>query len=57
MSEDYADLFCELFDGLAPAEFRSAGEGWIRDARVLALAAAGIVLEDTAAGVRWRLAT
>lgn len=39
MSADYADLFCELFDGLAPAEFRSAGEGWIGDARVWAIAA------------------
>ena len=32
MIEDYADLFCELFDGLDPVEFRSAGESWIRDA-------------------------
>jgi predicted amidohydrolase len=39
VTDDYADLFCELFDGLAPAEFRSAGEGWIGDARVLAAAA------------------
>jgi hypothetical protein len=39
VTEDYADLFCELFDGLAPAEFRSAGEGWIGDSRVLAVAA------------------
>jgi predicted amidohydrolase len=36
---DYADLFCRLFDGLAPAEFRSAGERWIGDAGVLAIAA------------------
>ena len=39
MSEDYADLFCELFDGLDPAEFRSAGEEWVADPRVLAIAA------------------
>jgi predicted amidohydrolase len=39
VNEDYADLFCELFDGLALAEFRSAGEGWIRDARLLAMTA------------------
>jgi predicted amidohydrolase len=39
VSDDYADLFCELFDGLALAEFRSAGEGWIRDAGVLSIAA------------------
>ena len=36
---DYADLFCELFDGLVPAEFRSAGEGWIRDPHLRAVAA------------------
>jgi predicted amidohydrolase len=38
VSEDYADLFCELFDGLSLGEFRSAGEGWITDARVVAIA-------------------
>jgi predicted amidohydrolase len=38
VNEDYADLFCELFDGLVPAEFRSAGGGWIGDAGVLAIA-------------------
>jgi hypothetical protein len=36
---DYADLFCELFDRVAPADFRSAGEGWIGDLRLLATAA------------------
>ena len=36
--QDYADLFCKLFDGLAPAEFRSAGEDWIADAGVWAIA-------------------
>lgn len=39
VSEDYPDLFCELFDGVAPAEFRSAGAGWIVDSRVPAIAA------------------
>jgi predicted amidohydrolase len=39
VNNDYADLFCELFDGLAVAEFRSAGEGWIRDGRLLGVAA------------------
>ena len=39
MNEDYADLFCELFDGLGLAEFRSGGEGWIADASVLGIAA------------------
>ena len=28
MSTDYADLFCELFDRLEPAEFHAAGESW-----------------------------
>ena len=39
MGEDYADLFCELFDRLDPAEFREAGETWISDAEVAATAA------------------
>jgi predicted amidohydrolase len=39
MSEDYADLFCELFDRLDPAEFRADGEAWMADAQVAALAA------------------
>jgi predicted amidohydrolase len=39
VTEDYADLFCRLFDGLDLAAFRSAGEGWIGEARVLAIAA------------------
>ncbi|HSD77743.1 MAG TPA: hypothetical protein VLA98_10070 [Solirubrobacteraceae bacterium] len=38
MSDDYADLFCALFDGLGHAEFRSAADGWIWDARVSAIA-------------------
>jgi predicted amidohydrolase len=32
MSEDYADLFCELFDALDPAGFRAEGETWMADA-------------------------
>lgn len=39
MFEDHADLFCELFDGLSPAEFRSSGEGWIGDPGMRAIAA------------------
>jgi predicted amidohydrolase len=39
VSEDYADLFCELFDRLDPAEFRAAGEAWMGDAKVQATAA------------------
>ena len=31
MSEDYADLFCELFDLLDPTEFRAEGEAWMGD--------------------------
>ena len=26
---DYADLFCEAFDGMPPAEFRAKGEAWL----------------------------
>jgi predicted amidohydrolase len=39
VTADYADLFCELFDGLGLAEFRSSGEGWIADAHALGIAA------------------
>jgi predicted amidohydrolase len=39
VSEDYADLFCELFDGLDPAEFRAEGEAWMADPDVAAGAA------------------
>ena len=39
MSEDYADLFCELFDRLDPAEFHAEGEAWMADADVAATAA------------------
>ncbi len=39
MSEDYADLFCELFDLLDPAEFRAEGEAWMGDGQVVATAA------------------
>jgi hypothetical protein len=34
VSTDYADLFCELFDRLDPAEFHAEGEGWMADAEV-----------------------
>ena len=39
MSGDYADLFCELFDGLPSAAFRAHGESWIGDIDLLATAA------------------
>ena len=39
MSADYADLFCELFDQLDPAEFHAAGEAWMGDDKVAATAA------------------
>jgi predicted amidohydrolase len=39
MSGDHADLFCELFDRLDPAEFRAQGGAWMADAEVAALAA------------------
>ena len=39
MSGDHADLFCELFDRLDPAEFRAQGGVWMVDAEVAALAA------------------
>jgi predicted amidohydrolase len=32
---DYADLFCELFDGLPEAEFRARGERWLGDPAVV----------------------
>src|SRR4051794_32330140 len=39
MSEDYADLFCELFDRLDPAQFLTEGEAWMVDAEVVTTAA------------------
>jgi predicted amidohydrolase len=36
MNEDYADLFCELFDRLDPARFRAEGESWMGDGGVAA---------------------
>ena len=39
MSEDYADLFCELFDGIDVAEFRANGESWLLDRKLQAQAA------------------
>ena len=38
--QDYADLFCSLFDRLALTEFHAEGEGWMADAGVAATAAA-----------------
>ena len=38
MNGDYADRFCDLFDRLDPAEFRSTGETWMADASVAAIA-------------------
>jgi predicted amidohydrolase len=32
VSQDCADLFCELFDRLDPAEFHAQGEAWMADA-------------------------
>ncbi|HKP91548.1 MAG TPA: hypothetical protein VJT75_16400 [Thermoleophilaceae bacterium] len=40
MSQDHADLFCELFDRLDPAGFHAEGEAWMADADVAATAAA-----------------
>ena len=37
--ENYADLFCELFDRLDAAEFHAEGETWMGDGRVTATAA------------------
>jgi predicted amidohydrolase len=39
VSEDHADLFCELFDRLDPAQFHAEGEAWMADAKVAATAA------------------
>jgi predicted amidohydrolase len=39
VSEEYADLFCELIDRLDPAEFHAEGEGWMGDPKVAASAA------------------
>ncbi|HSD22794.1 MAG TPA: hypothetical protein VLB79_00555 [Solirubrobacterales bacterium] len=39
MIEDYADLFCALFDRLEPSQFRAEGEGWMCDPEVAATAA------------------
>jgi predicted amidohydrolase len=39
VTEDCADLFCELFDAMSPAEFRAGGaESWLSDERVRELA-------------------
>jgi predicted amidohydrolase len=39
VSEDYADLFCELFDGIDAAEFRANGESWLADRKMQAAGA------------------
>jgi predicted amidohydrolase len=39
LNDDYADLFCELFDRLDPARFHAEGEAWMADAKVAATAA------------------
>ena len=39
MEKDYADLFCELFDRLDPAEFNEEEEAWMADGDVVATAA------------------
>src|SRR5262245_2833463 len=38
MREDHADLFCELFDRVDPAEFSAEGEAWLGDPDVAAIA-------------------
>ena len=38
MNYDSADLFCELFDQLDPAEFHAEGEAWMADPEVAAVA-------------------
>jgi len=40
VNQDYADLFCGLFDGIVAAEFGANGERWLRDAEVQAEAVA-----------------
>ncbi len=45
VSEDYADLFCEVFDGIDAAEFHANGEGWLLDRGVQA---AGAEVEEAA---------
>jgi predicted amidohydrolase len=47
VSEDYADLFCELFDRLHPSEVHAAGEAWIAHPDV---AATAIAVERAALG-------
>jgi predicted amidohydrolase len=39
VNQDYAELFCELFDGIDAAEFRADGEGWLVDRNMQAAAA------------------
>src|SRR4029077_9364961 len=39
VSEDYADLFCALFDGIDAADFNANGERWLLDRKLQAAAA------------------
>jgi predicted amidohydrolase len=39
VNQDYADLFCALFDRIEPARFRAEGEAWMADAEVAQLSA------------------
>jgi hypothetical protein len=39
VKEDYADLFCELVDGIEAADFRANGESWLLDRELQAAAA------------------
>jgi predicted amidohydrolase len=39
VSEDYADRFCELYDGIAAADFDAHGESWLLDPTMQAAAA------------------
>src|SRR5918912_4633382 len=39
VTEDYADLFCELFDGIGAADFRADGEKWLLDPEMQTAAA------------------
>ena len=40
VTQDYANLFCELYDRVDPAQFRTQGAGWLTDPDVAAIAAA-----------------
>jgi predicted amidohydrolase len=40
VSQDYANLFCELFDRIDPAQFRAEGAAWMADPEVASVAGA-----------------